>query len=212
MIQKDNILEYAHLIIKLLQGVIYDDDQKIWNDLYNFQSKLKQYFAQIGIEFYFDAQNGFAYISQPDYEGADSEISVPRLVKRIPLSYEVTMLLVVLREILDEFDSNDLVNKKCFITRKELREKAQTFFKDKTNKTKLLQEIGTHINKCADLGFLKLISEGTKKDSDGKDGATDDEFEIKRIVKAKISVEKLEQIKTKLNEIVNYANNSNGNA
>ena len=189
-IRKENIEEIAPLVIKLLQGVIYDDDRKSWNELYKHQSKLSEYFAKIGIEFHFDEKEGYSFLSQPEYSEVDANIVLPRLTSRIPLSYEVTLLLVILREILDEFDIK-ATTQKCFRTHKELKEKVQVFFKDKANKSKLLKNIDAHINKCTQLGFLKVNNED-------KTNVDNNQYEIKRIIKAKITLEDLERIKLKL--------------
>jgi len=199
-IRKENIEEFAPLVIKLLQGIIYNEDAKTWNELYRHQSKLNEYFARIGIEFHFDEKEGYSFISQPDYSELDSNISLPRLTSRIPLSYEVTLLLVILREMLDEFDIK-ATTKKCFKTHREIRERVQMFFKDKANKSKLIKNINSHINKCCDLGFLKVNSED-------KTNIENNQYEIKRIIKAKITLEDLERIKIK---IAGDDNNSIGN-
>jgi len=92
---------YAHLIVKLFQNVIYDEDRKAWQDLITYQRPIRAYFATIGVALMLNEQDGFAFISQPDeMEGQ----KVPRLASRMPLSYEVSLLLVVIREALEEFD------------------------------------------------------------------------------------------------------------
>jgi hypothetical protein len=189
-IRKENIEEFAPLVIKLLQGVIYNEETKTWNELYKHQSKLNEYFAKIGIEFHFDEKEGYSFISQPDYSEVDANISLPRLTSRIPLSYEVTLLLVILREMLDEFDIK-ATTKKCFKTHREIRERVQMFFKDKANKSKLIKNIDTHIKTSCSLGFLKLNSED-------KTNIENNQYEIKRIIKAKITLEDLERIKIKI--------------
>ena len=41
------VVEYAHLIIKLLQDVVYDDDKVTWNDLLTYQVAVREYFARV---------------------------------------------------------------------------------------------------------------------------------------------------------------------
>ena len=40
---------YAHLIVKLFQNVIYDEDRKAWQDLITYQRPIREYFATIGV-------------------------------------------------------------------------------------------------------------------------------------------------------------------
>lgn len=179
---------YAPLIVKLFQSVIYDDDHKTWQELLSFQHQIRTYFATIGIELHLNELDGFAYLSQPDeMEGA----KVPRLVRRMPLSYEITLLLVILREAIEEFDVQNTDSRKLFITNTELKERIELFFADKADKVKLLERFDAYINSVVSLGFLK----------EAQVRAHDDQtktFEVMRIVKAKINNEKLEEIRAQL--------------
>ena len=181
---------YAPLIIKLFQNVIYDDERKTWQELLSFQHQIRNYFAVIGIELHLNEQEGFAFLSQPDeVEGQ----KVPRLSRRIPLSYEITLLLVVLREALEEFDVQNTDNRKLFITNTELKDRIELFFEDKADKVKLLDRFDTYINAVSNLGFIKE-TEVRRFDENVKT------YEVRRIIKAKINNEKLEEIKAKLSK------------
>ena len=192
-IQDTKTVSYASAVIKLLQDALYNDD-KSWKELMANQAAIIDYFEKIGIKLVIEENEGFAYIYQPDYdEDNPSSMKLPRLVKRIPLSYEVTLIAVLLREMLEEFDvkSNDSV--KLFVTNKDIKEKIELFFKDRSNKVKLIKNFDTYINSIINLGFLKILREDTKD----KDNT---QYEVKRILKAKINNEKLEEIKQKLHE------------
>lgn len=182
---------YAPVVIKLLQDVLYDDD-KLWKELISNQNQVIEYFERIGVKLIIDENDGFAYIFQPE-EDEDSESKLPRLVKRIPLSYEVTLISVLLREMLEEFDVREMDSVKLFVTNKDIKDKIDLFFKDQSNRVKLIKNFDTYINSMINLGFLKVVREDVKE----KDNT---QYEVKRIIKAKISNEKLEEIKEKLNE------------
>ena len=182
------IPSYASIIVKLFQNVLYDEDRRTWQELLSFQHQIRSYFAVIGIELHLNEQEGYAFISQP--EEMDGK-KVPRLSRRIPLSYEVTLLLVILREALEEFDVQNTENRKLFITNEELKERIEVFFEDKADKVKLLERFDTYINAVANLGFIKE-TEVRRYDENIKT------YEVRRIIKAKINNEKLEEIKAKL--------------
>ncbi|NJN77043.1 MAG: DUF4194 domain-containing protein [Saprospiraceae bacterium] len=127
-------------------------------------------------------------MSQPDeYEGE----KVPRLVRRMPLSYEITLLLVILREALEEFDVQNTDNRKLFVTNEDLKDRIELFFEDKADKVKLLSRFDTYINSVENLGFIKQV-DVRSFDENVKT------YEVKRIIKAKINNEKLEEIKAKM--------------
>lgn len=179
---------YAPIIVRLFQTVIYDEDRKTWQNLITYQRPIRDYFATIGVELHLNEQDGFAFISQPDeMEGQ----KVPRLVRRIPLSYDVSLLLVILREVLEEFDVQNTDSRTLFITNKELKERIELFFEDKSDKVKLLEKFDVFINAVVNLGFLK------EREVKGYEENVKT-YEVRRIIKAKINNEKLEEIKAKL--------------
>lgn len=188
MEKTQTIPTYAPIIVKLFQNVIYDEDRKTWQELLSFQHQIRNYFAVIGIELHLNEQDGYAFLSQPEeMEGQ----KVPRLARRMPLSYEVTLLLVILREAIEEFDVQNTENRKLFITNEELKERIEVFFEDKADKVKLLDRFDTYINSVANLGFIKETNV-RRYDEHVKT------YEVRRIIKAKINNEKLEEIKAKL--------------
>jgi hypothetical protein len=187
------VVEYAHVIIRLLQDVLYDEEKTVWSDLLTYQIPVRDYLAKIGLELHLDEREGFAFLKQIEDE---EFIKLPRLVRRMPLSYEVTLLCVLLREILEEFDVKDIESRKCFVTAQELREKIEIFFKDSPNMVRLLDRFEKTIHSAVRLGFLKETEQENIDDEDVR-------YEVRRIIKAKITNEKLEEIKQKL---VNYAN------
>jgi hypothetical protein len=182
--------KYAPLLIKLLQSIVYDDDKVVWNDLLAFQHQVRTYFATMGIELVLSEQEGFAYLSQPDHiEGETSQ--VPRLVRRMPLSYEVTLLCVVLREALEEFDVKNTDARRLFLTSKDIKDRIELFFGDRSDKVKLLERLDSYINTAVSLGFLKEI-EVRSHDAQNKT------YEVRRVIKSKMSLDKLEEIRAKM--------------
>lgn len=192
----NKIVPYAGVIIKLFQDVIYEDD-RYWKDLIANQRAVADYFEKIGVRLIIQESDGFAYIYQPEINpDGDDNVKLPRLVRKTPISYEVTLLSVLLREMLEEFDLKEIDQVKFYITNREIKEKIELFFKEKTNVVKLVKNFDSYINTVLNLGFLKIIEEDTKDKENTR-------YEVKRIIKAKINNEKLEEIKQKLNEHVN---------
>ena len=181
---------YANLIVRLLQNVIYEDNRKHWQELISYQHQIRHYFAVIGIELIINEAEGYAFLSQPDeFEGEISPVS--RLVRRMPLTYEQTLLLIILREALEEFDVQNTDTHKLFLTNRDMRERIEVFFGERSDEIKLLEKLEQIIKSVADLGFLKEVEVQQLEDEVRT-------FEVKRIVKAKINSEKLEEIKSKL--------------
>lgn len=180
---------YGAVLIKLLRGPLYDEDIKAWNDLLVYQERIRGYFSMIGLELLLDEADGFAYLTQPEPGG--EEARMPRLTRRASLTYEVTLLLVILRECLEEFDVKTTDISRCFITHGEIMEKIELLFKEKANRVKLLSKFDACINHVINLGFLK---EAEADDAEPENRR----FEIRRIIRARINNEKLEEIREKI--------------
>ncbi len=95
-------LPYAPIILKLFKGVIYSDDAE-WNKLQSYLEPIRQYFSKIGLEVRNHEVDGFAYLIQPE----DESNSFPRLTTRYPLSFNMTIFGVLLREQLLQFNTNE---------------------------------------------------------------------------------------------------------
>jgi hypothetical protein len=185
---------FAAVIIKLLQGPVYADDKNIWRELLGWQSAIQEYFGKIGMELIINEQDGFARVMQPETDENDDN-PLPRLMKKQALNYEATLLAVMLREGLEEFDVKS-DGTKFYLTQKEIKERIELFSKEQTNKSKLWKDLSKPITSLINIGILKLNREdGVNKDNN--------QYEIKRIIKAFISNDKLEEIKNKLSNYVN---------
>lgn len=185
---------FAAAIIKLLQGPVYVDDKNIWRELTQWPSAIQEYFGKIGMELVINEQDGFARVLQPETEEHDDN-PLPRLMKKQTLNYEATLLAVILREGLEEFDIKSDGNK-FYLTQKEIKERIELFYKEQTNKSKLWKDLSKPITNLLTIGILKL----NREDAANKDN---NKYEVKRIIKAFISNDKLEEIKNKLNNYVN---------
>jgi hypothetical protein len=185
---------YAAAIIKLLQGPVYADDKNVWREILGWQSPIQEYFGKIGLELIISEQDGFARVLQPE-AGEEDENPLPRLMKKQSLNYEATLLAVILREGIEEFDVRS-EGTKFFLTQKEIKERIELFYKEQTNKSKLWRDLSKPIMSLLNIGILKL----NREDAVNKDN---NQYEVKRIVKAFISNDKLEEIKEKLSHHVN---------
>ena len=180
-------LPYALAVIKLFQGVVYSDDKAVWNCLIQYQQDIQQHFAGIGIEVFVLENEGFAYLKQKESEPSQEE-NLPHIIERRQLSYPVTLLSVLLFEKLIEFDMKGGDSIRLIIDRQEIKESVRIFLPEGSNEAKLTDRVDTHIKKLVDIGFLRELSTDPNK------------FEVRRILKAKISADGLQEIKEKLRE------------
>ena len=183
---------YAHVIVKLLQDTLYDENEKVWNDLLQYQIPITQYFDKIAVDLIVEKEDGYAFLKQIEI---DEEKNTIGLVRRTPLKYESSLICVFLREMLDDFETNNVDQRNLYVTHKQLKETIELFFKEKANKVKLFAKFDSYIDTIVDVGFLKIIS----KPENSKD---ETRYEVRRIIKAKITNDVLETFKKKLEQDV----------
>jgi hypothetical protein len=213
---EQNIPVWAPVCVKLLQGPIYNNDS-VWNLLSSWKSAIQDYFATISVSVVISDEDGYAFLSQKDDEaldngGADAlpserieeTVCVPRLVKKYPLSVEESLLCVLLREELDTFDASG--NQSAILKMKEndIKERLSVFIKDKNDQIKYYSKLDSYLNKLVTLTFLRDLT-GDKVRTPG-----DREFEVRRIIRAKINPEFLRQFKDKLAEKNGATEQNNG--
>lgn len=180
---------YAPALIRLLQGFVYDDDGEVWDLLLRYQQAIEDYFGRMGLSLYVNEQDGFAFLTQPSDIEDDSGagIVLPRLTPRRALTYSVTLVLVVLREEINQFDSTNVDSVRLIISRSRLIETLRPFYRQHDDERQLLKQIQQDINQVISMGFLKLVKQGT-----------DDSYQVRPIIKAKINSEQLSLIKSQI--------------
>ena len=184
------VLSYAKSIVTLLQQEVYDNHSQ-WNEIVSYKKEINTYLNKIAIELIVDEQEGYAFLKQLELDDEGTTIG---LIKRMPIPYEVSLICIFLREELDSFDVSDTQSSICTISQQQLREHLEMFFKEKPNMKRFFNEIDTNIQKVVKLGFLKL-----HKDSSNRENKV---YEIKRIIKSKVSSESIEELKSKLESYV----------
>lgn len=184
----EEIAPYAPAVIKLLRDVLYHDDTVPWDLLLTHLTPVRAYFGTIGLEVYVSEADGFAYVWQPELEDADGQrMALPRLTRRDRLSYQVTVLCVLLRERLDQFDASAPDSDRLILTLEDLRELARPFFADRNDERALFRKIDATVERVVDLGFLKRLG-----------GTDEDRYEVRRVLKAKLDSGRLAEIKERL--------------
>jgi hypothetical protein len=184
---------YASVLVKLLQShALYDlDDRTHWQLLETHEAAVRAHFAQLGVVLDLNRAEGYARLTQP--EPAEDDPAPPlRLLRRVPLSYEQALLCVVLREWLEEHESNaHAASPRLYATREQLRERVELFFRQQANQKKLLEKLDGLIERLTENNLLKVVS---------KDDLHPDQtrYEVKPLLKAKISLEKLGEFLEKL--------------
>ncbi|MEA3465625.1 MAG: DUF4194 domain-containing protein [Thermodesulfobacteriota bacterium] len=195
-----NLPHQASLVlIRLLKGILYQDKApEQWRDLLTFQGAVRDYFAAIGLQVVIDEPEGYAFLRQQPQEAqqmADQEEThavLPRLVQRRQLSYPVSLLLVLLRKKLIEQDTQG-GETRVILSREQIVEMVRVFLPAASNEAKIVEQIDSHIKKVIEFGLLRRLS------------GDEERYEIRRIIKALVDADWLNDFNQKLEEYRDHA-------
>ena len=185
-----NLKEYSLAIVRLLKGTINSDD-KVWDDVLLYRKPIQEYVNVIGLELIIKENDGYAFLKQFPIDDDDNTIG---LVSRKQLGFETSVLLVVLRQILEDFETNplDYSGSEKFIDNEELINQIELFLPEKYDKAGYLKKLEDYIKRIEKLGYIKRV------DSDD----LNTRYRIHKIIKEKVNIDTLEEFKNKLNEYV----------
>ena len=174
-------------VVQLMKGAVYrDTHDKAWQQLLQLQPQVRDYVEVLGLQVVIDEAEGYAFLRQRPVDEDDSN-QIPRLVPRRSLSFHVSLLLALLRKKLAEFDAQS-GDTRLMLTRAQIAEMLRVFLPATSNEARLLDQIDTHINKAADLGFLRAAK------------SAEPVFEVRRILKAFVDGQWLADFDAKLAE------------
>jgi len=179
------------VLVSLFQGVLYRESaETLWQSLLDLQARVRDYCSVIGLELILDEAEGYAYLRQrtPMPDAPD----MPRLVQRRPLSFPVSLILVLLRKKLAEFDATS-GDTRLVIGRDDIADQMRLFLPDTANEARLLDRMDTHLNKVVELGFLRRLR------------VQDGQFEVRRVLKAFVDAQWLDDFAQRLDSYATHA-------
>ncbi|MEY8781133.1 DUF4194 domain-containing protein [Allomuricauda sp. XS_ASV26] len=185
-----NLKEYSVAIVRLLKGTVNSDD-KVWDEVLLYRKPIQEYVNVIGLELIIKENDGYAFLKQFLIDDDDNTIG---LVSRKQVGFETSVLLVVLRQILEDFETNplDFSGSEKFIDNEELINQIELFLPEKYDKVGYLKKLEDYIKRIEKLGYIKRV------DSDD----LNTRYRIHKIIKEKVNIDALEEFKNKLNEYV----------
>jgi hypothetical protein len=187
------------LLVQLLKGVLYEDQHaKLWHSLLQLQAAVRDYFRVLGLELYLDEAEGYAFLKQQEMDDDkqtddDEKNAIPRLIPRRSLTFPVSLLLVLLRKRLAEEDASG-GETRVILSREQLTDMMLLFMPEQKNEARLNDQIKTAINRVVEYGFLRKLKQGEN-----------DLLEIRRILKAFVDAQWLDEFQTHLTAYENFA-------
>ncbi len=116
----NEIKPYSKAIVYLLRKTA-EKSSPVWNDILLYQSEIQEYLFVIGLELIVKKDEGFAFVKQVVYD----DDTTMNLVTRRQLGFEVSIVVIVLRQLLEDYDSNPTETQSLdrIITTNEIKDK-----------------------------------------------------------------------------------------
>jgi len=185
----------ATATIILMREVVYREvpaHEPVWETLQRYRAPVADHFAAIGVDVVIDEAEGYAFLRTREPE--DGEMTLPRLVRRRSLTYNVSLMLVLLRKRMVEFEASG-TDAKLVLTRDQLIEMLRVFQPSSSNEARIVDQADRTIAQVSDLGFLRELR--------GQPGA----WEVRRILKAYVDAQTLSDFAARL---ASYAGQTDG--
>lgn len=187
---QEKIRPYSRAIVKLLKGTINSNDI-IWNDILNYHIEIQEYISKIGLELIVKESDGFAFVKQFEIDNDNNTIGI---ATRRQVGFETSIVLVILRQMIEDFESDptDFSVAEKYITETELKEQIAFFLPEKFNQVKFLNDLKKYIENVEKLGYLK--ESGTS--------GNEKKYKIHKIIKEKVTLDILNEFKENLKQYV----------
>jgi hypothetical protein len=173
-------------LVALMKGVVFkESDPALWHILEEGQIAVRDYVRVMGLELMLDTAEGYAWLATREPE--EGEDPLPRLVGRRQLSYPVSLIIALLRKKMAEQDAAG-EDPRLILSVEEITDMVRVFLPASGNEARIMDRINTHLNKIADLGFIRKLK-GEK-----------DKIEVIRILKAFVDAQWLSELDDRLKE------------
>ena len=174
--------ELPAVVTRLFKGVLYaENDERLWQSLLGLTSHVRDYVSVLGLELVLDESEGYAFLRSKE----DPDGTLPRLIARRTLTFNVSLLLALLRRRMMEFDINSS-EVRLIMTEQEIADMVSVFLPESSNETRVLDRLGADMKKVVELGFLRKLK------------GQADTYEVARILKAYVDAQWLEEFDARL--------------
>ena len=197
-------LSFAHIARRLLRGPVYSDQDRDWQALVEQLPELQRYFGKLELRVRLQNTDGYAFLedaallTDADDSDANSPAEpLPPLIRRDKLSYDVTLLCVLLRQRLDDHDAAGTASSggRLYLTQQELYDSLNPFFREGTDLVRRTNRLRKCVADTVQQGFLVPA-----RTFAGEDSRT--QYEVKRILKARIDNDQLELFQQQLTDLL----------
>ncbi|MDX2108985.1 MAG: DUF4194 domain-containing protein [Verrucomicrobiota bacterium] len=188
-------IDYRHVLARLATGPLYEGDTDHWLMLKSELERVRAHYAAMGLEVVMDDVGGYAFLRQrPDDEESawnqEGMAPIPRILRRTALSYQQTLLLVLLRERLLRHEQSPDLDTPLYLDLSEITEMLRPYYPESNNEKKLYDSVQTLIRRFDALNLLFPMK-----------NRSDSIYRVEQIIKAKLPAEMIAEVRDRLAEL-----------
>ncbi|RYG30135.1 MAG: DUF4194 domain-containing protein [Chitinophagaceae bacterium] len=180
-------LPYASVLARLLKGPVEYLDKTYWETLLQYQMQLNSFLLQLGLKLILEKDDGYAFVEQVKDDAGDPVVS---WMHRRTLTYDESVLLILLRSLMADFEMGEITSRELIKKRRELKDAAEDFFKENASRVRFIRDLDKLIDRVCELGFLEKWEEAELLD--------EQRFRIKKWIKQRVDNEVLEDFRKRL--------------
>jgi hypothetical protein len=190
------VYSIRHVIVQLVRGPIYQEDSLLWARLLMDRGEVESHFHRMGLELVLEEDAGYAFLKiesseetdgEEDATVIDGEAPLPRLMRRNPLSFLPTVLLLELRERLLRHDQSVDGTDHLYLEFKEIVEFMRSYCGETGNEKKVENKISAAVKRLVDLSLLRQIPNRSEVI-----------YRVEPILRAKLPVDQIEAVRDRL--------------
>ncbi|MCK9191127.1 MAG: DUF4194 domain-containing protein [Sphaerochaetaceae bacterium] len=199
-LENNNSKEWGEVCVKLLMGPLFkDENEELFEKLDLWFKEVNAYFNIIGLKINYSKEQNYAFL-EPNEDEEGNVISndrLSRLLIKHPLTYETSLVLVILREELDKFEIDDTSSDLFILKESEIAELVEPYYRDTSDKVKYNDLIASQLTIIKNMGLIKQIRSNGATSNISEDRV----FIIRNIIRAKVNVAFLKEFKERLAEL-----------
>lgn len=183
-------LSLGHVIVSLVSGPLYREDTDLWNRLRLESESVRRHYALMGLEVIIDEDAGYAYLRQADSSVENDNTDappLPRLLRRTPLGFHPTLLMVLLRERLLRHDQSAEGEPHLYLDDIQLADLLRPYYPASTDEKRTEAQISRAITRLKEIGILRPLP-----------NRSETIYRIEPILRTKLPIQELASIRDRL--------------
>lgn len=185
-------IDHRHVLARLATGPIYERDSEYWIALKGDLVRVRAHFVAMGLDVMLDEAGGYAYLRQLPEEAEvawtqEGLAPIPRILRRTPLSFSQTILLVLLRERLLRHEQSPDVDTPLYLDANEIIEMLRPYYPESNNEKKLHDSVQSLLRRFDQLNLIAPMK-----------NRGESIYRVEPIIKAKLPAELLAEIRLRL--------------